>query len=47
MALPWAQWEASAMIGVEVRDGLYIMTVPKCVVVLTKQQFIQALRRGK
>jgi hypothetical protein len=35
------------MIGVEVPDGLYIITLPKSVLVLTKTEFIQALRRGK
>jgi hypothetical protein len=35
------------MIGVEIREGLYILTLPKCILVLTKAEFIQALRRGK
>jgi hypothetical protein len=36
-----------AMIGIEVKDGLYLITLPKGLVVLTKAEFIQALRRGK
>jgi hypothetical protein len=35
------------MIELEVRDGWYIVRLPKCVLVLTRQQFIEALRRGK
>ena len=35
------------MIGVEVKGGLYIVTAPKCVLVLTRAEFIWALRRGK
>jgi hypothetical protein len=35
-----------ALIGVEVRDGLYIVRLPKSLLVLTKAEFIQALRRG-
>ena len=35
------------MIGVEVRNNLYIITLPKYRLVLTKDQFIQALRQGK
>ena len=34
------------MIEVMVRDGLYIVTLPKAVLVLTKAQFIHALCRG-
>ena len=34
------------MIGVEVREGYYLVTLPTCVLVLTKGEFIQALRRG-
>jgi hypothetical protein len=35
------------MVAMEVRDGWYIVTLPKCVLVLTREEFIQALRRGK
>jgi hypothetical protein len=35
------------MIGLEVRDGFYIITLPKSILALTKAEFIQALRRGK
>jgi hypothetical protein len=35
------------MIAIEVRDGRYIVTLPKSILVLTKAEFIQALRRGK
>jgi hypothetical protein len=35
------------MIGIEVKDGFYLISLPKCLVVLTKAEFIQALRRGK
>ena len=35
------------MIDVTVRNGLYIVTLPKAVLVLTKAKCIQALRRGK
>jgi hypothetical protein len=36
------------MITIEVRNGLYLVRLPKqCVLVLTKAEFIQALRRGK
>jgi hypothetical protein len=35
------------MIDVTVRDGLYIVTLPKCVLVLTKTEFVRALARGK
>jgi hypothetical protein len=34
------------LISVDVRDGLYIITLPKCTLVLPKAEFIQALRRG-
>jgi hypothetical protein len=39
--------DPASMIGVEVHDGLYIVTITKCTLVLTKAEFIQALRRGK
>jgi hypothetical protein len=35
------------MITIEIRDGRYVITLPKCVLVLTKAEFIQGLRRGK
>lgn len=35
------------MIEVTVRNGLYIVTLAKAVLVLTKAEFVQALRRGK
>ena len=35
------------MIHVEVRDGFYIVTMPKSILVLTRAEFIQALRRGR
>jgi hypothetical protein len=35
------------MIEIEVKDGSYIVKAPKCVLVLTKAQFIEALQRGK
>jgi hypothetical protein len=31
----------------EVKDGQYIVHLPKCVLVLTRAQFIEALKRGK
>jgi hypothetical protein len=34
------------MIEVTVRDGFYVVSLPKCILVLTKREFIQALRRG-
>jgi hypothetical protein len=35
------------MIDIRLVNGCYILTGPRCVVVLTRQQFIEALRRGK
>jgi hypothetical protein len=35
------------MIEVSLRDGLYIVTLPKAVLELTKAEFIHALRRGE
>jgi len=35
------------MIEIEVKDGSYIVKAPKCVLVLTKAQFIEALKKGK
>jgi hypothetical protein len=35
------------MIDVQIRDGRYIVTLPTSVLVLTKAEFIQALRRGQ
>lgn len=35
------------MIEIEVRDGAYIVKASKCVLGLTKAQFIEALKRGK
>jgi hypothetical protein len=34
------------MIEVSMREGLYIVTLPQAVQVLTKAEFIRALRRG-
>jgi hypothetical protein len=31
----------------EIRDGRYVITLPKCVLVLTKSAFIAALKAGK
>jgi hypothetical protein len=39
--------EGRGMIEVTVRDGFYLVTLPKCVLVLTKAEFIRALARGK
>jgi hypothetical protein len=33
--------------GIEIINGQVIVTLPKAVLVMTKQQFIEALRRGK
>jgi hypothetical protein len=35
------------VIDVEVTDGFWIITLPKSILVLTRGEFIQALRRGK
>jgi hypothetical protein len=35
------------MIDIRVVDGWYIIRGPKMVLVLTKQEFIQCLRRGR
>ena len=35
------------MIEVTVQDGYYLVAMPKAILVLTKPEFIQALRRGK
>jgi hypothetical protein len=35
------------MIEITVHDGYYLITAPKCMLVLTKAEFIQALQRGK
>ena len=35
------------MIGIEIINGQVIVTLPKAVLVMTKQDFIAALRRGK
>jgi hypothetical protein len=35
------------MIGVEVKDGWYIITLPKLVLVLDQPSFVNALRQGK
>jgi hypothetical protein len=37
----------SIMIELNVQDGLYIVKLPKIVLILTREEFIQALRRGK
>jgi hypothetical protein len=34
------------MIGVEIKDGLYLVTLPKATLVLSREAFIEALRRG-
>jgi hypothetical protein len=34
------------MIKTKVRDGFSIVRAPKCALVLTRHEFIQALRRG-
>jgi hypothetical protein len=34
------------MIGITVKNGLYIVTLPKATLVLTRAAFLQALRRG-
>jgi hypothetical protein len=39
--------EEGSMIEVTVRDGLSMVTLPKAVLVLTKAEFIHALRRGQ
>jgi hypothetical protein len=35
------------VIDIKVIDGLYVVQGPKCVLVLTKQEFIVSLRRGR
>jgi hypothetical protein len=35
------------MIGVEVKDGLYVITLPKMTLVLQRVEFIAALRKEK
>jgi hypothetical protein len=35
------------MIDVKFHYGWYVVTLPKCVLVLSRDDFIQALRRGK
>jgi hypothetical protein len=35
------------MIDIKLVDGRYLITLPKLTLVLTKAQFIEALRRGK
>jgi hypothetical protein len=35
------------MITIEFRQGWYVVTLPKCVLVLSRDELIQALRRGK
>jgi len=37
----------TTMIDIKIIDGWYVVTASKCTLVLTKTQFIQALRRGK
>jgi len=34
------------MIEVHISNGRYVITLPKSILVLTKAEFIQALRRG-
>jgi hypothetical protein len=34
------------MIGITVTDGFYIITLPKATQVLSREAFIEALRRG-
>jgi hypothetical protein len=35
------------MVEVEVVDGFYIIEIPKARLVLTREQFVDGLRRGK
>jgi hypothetical protein len=35
------------MITIEFRQGWYVVALPKCVLVLSRAELIQALRRGK
>jgi hypothetical protein len=35
------------MISVEFHHGWYVVTLPKCVLVLSRAEVIQGLRRGK
>jgi hypothetical protein len=37
----------TTMIDIKLIDGWYVVTAPKCTLVLTKAQFIEALRRGR
>jgi hypothetical protein len=41
-----AEERASDMIEIALKDGWYIVTLPKSVLVLTKAEFIHALRQG-
>ena len=42
----FAEERARDMIEIVVKDGWYIVTLPKSILLLTKEEFIQALRRG-
>ena len=35
------------MIPIEIRDGWVLLHAPKCLLVLSRQQFMEALKRGK
>ncbi|HEX9872531.1 MAG TPA: hypothetical protein VGC99_28825 [Candidatus Tectomicrobia bacterium] len=37
----------TTMIDVKLIDGRFVVTLEKCILVLTKAEFVQALRRGK
>jgi hypothetical protein len=37
----------TTMIDIKLMNGWYIVTAPKTTLVLSRQQFIEALRRGK
>jgi hypothetical protein len=43
----FAEEHASDMIEIALKDGWYVVTLPKGILVLSKAEFIQALRRGK
>lgn len=37
----------TTMIDIQLIDGWYVVRASKCTLVMTKSEFIQALRRGK
>ena len=47
MVTPPSQIPAGDMMRVEVRDGWYIVSLPKIVLALTREHFIVALQAGK